>query len=924
MSDSSQFPQVPLSEVFKRIDAGTTVVTPNRRLALALKEKFDQDQIGRNMVVWYSVDILPLTALVERIYLDALYAAQSFRLPLLLSAAQEQVLWESIIRSSATGKTLLRIAQTAQLAREAWQLAHAWQITDHLSDGYPNEDGRAFLDWASAYQEITQRNWQTDHARITDLVTEHYESFDIKKTPSLICYGFDIFTPQQNAFLRKLTAAGCEISVAALPVQSPQFPQSPGAMRRMEYPSSRDEIYQAALWARSKIAGADHAARVGIVVPALSSYRNVLMRIFGMVMHPDIRFALPGATRPVAPFNVSLGLALTSYPLIDAALVSLALLDQAQAFHRVSHWLRSPFLAGGKAEMEQRALLDARIRRNAEPMVTLERLFALATQAGGQTSCPVLLRCLSALMEFRQTQLPQTASHSVFAQVILEVLEIVGFPGERSLDSIEYQTFEKWHALVADFATLDRVVTKTNYPEAIGRLKRITGDTLFQPETPDVPIQILGVLEAAGMEFDHLWVMGLSDEQWPLRARPNPFLPLELQRSAQLPLGSVQESLVYCRRLTQGWLSAAREVILSYPKFSDDRDGHELKPSPLIQSITNNKPVFLALEQHRERIIQSCELERIEDDQAPPVDTAVAGQGIKGGTAVLKDYAACPFRAWARHRLRIANLEVPHTGLNAMERGVLVHQVLAHLWRQLESKEALEAMTDNDLDGMLKRIAKEAVSEMQQARPMALSKRFAQIEQRRLVRLVREWLNEEKKRDHFTVIATEEKLSIQVGDLVLNARLDRIDELAGGQRIIIDYKTRKQPAQSMTGERPDEPQLPLYLVMTKAQQDAVGVAFAAVKRGEMGFAAIVRDPDLLPGVKAFSQVNGCKQFATWEDLVAAWRQHLTNLAAGFCSGDAKVDPKQYPVTCDYCDLQLFCRIHERIGERAISQDSEND
>jgi len=921
MSDSSQFPQVPLSEVFKRIDAGTTVVTPNRRLALALKEKFDQDQISRNMAVWYSVDILPLTALIERIYLDALYAVQSFRLPLLLSASQEQVLWESIIRSSATGKTLLRIAQTAQLAREAWQLAHAWQITDHLNDGYPNEDGRAFLDWASAYREITQRNWQTDRARITDLITEHYESFDIKKTPSLICYGFDIFTPQQNAFLRKLTAAGCKISVAALPARSSQ---SSGAMRRMEYPGSRDEIYQAALWARSKIAGADHAVRVGIVVPALSAYRNVLMRIFAAVMCPDIRFALPGATRPVVPFNVSLGLALTSYPLIDAALVSLALLDQALAFHRVSHWLRSPFLAGGKAEMEQRALLDARIRRNAEPMITLERLFALATQAGGQTNCPVLLRCLSALMEFRQTKLLQSASHSAFAQVILEVLEIVGFPGERSLDSIEFQTLEKWHALVADFATLDHVVAKTSYPEAIGRLKRIAGDTLFQPETPDVPIQILGVLEAAGMEFNHLWVMGLSDEQWPLRARPNPFLPLELQRSAQLPLGSVQESLAYCRRLTQGWLSAAREVVLSYPKFSDDRDGHELKPSPLIQSITENKPVFLALEQHRERIIQSCELERIEDDQAPPLDTEVAEQGIKGGTVVLKDYAACPFRAWARHRLRIANLEAPHTGLNAMERGVLVHQVLAQIWRQLKTKEALEAMADYDLDGMLERIAKEAVSEMQQARPIALSKRFAQIERRRLVRLVREWLNEEKKRDHFTVIATEEKLSIQVGDLVLNARLDRVDELTDGQHIIIDYKTRKQPVQSMIGERPDEPQLPLYLVMTKAQQDAVGVAFAAVKRGEMGFAAIVRDPDLLPGVKAFSQVNGCKQFATWEDLVAAWRQHLTNLASGFCSGDAKVDPKQYPVTCDYCDLQLFCRIHERIGAHAITQDSEND
>ncbi|MDE2389750.1 MAG: PD-(D/E)XK nuclease family protein, partial [Betaproteobacteria bacterium] len=145
-----------------------------------------------------------------------------------------------------------------------------------------------------------------------------------------------------------------------------------------------------------------------------------------------------------------------------------------------------------------------------------------------------------------------------------------------------------------------------------------------------------------------------------------------------------------------------------------------------------------------------------------------------------------------------------------------------------------------------------------------------------------------------------------------------------GQRLIIDYKTRKQSAQTMTGERPDEPQLPIYLATMEAQQPAAGVAFGAVKRGDMGFAAIVRDADLLPGVKAFSQINGCKQYSTWEDLVAAWWHHLTNLANGFCQGDAQVDPKNFPQTCEYCDMQLFCRIHERMSARAVAQDNEND
>ena len=919
MSDSSQFPQIPFNEVFKRINAGATVITPNRRLALALKEKFNQDQISQRMAVWYSADILPFTALIERIYLDTLYSQQASVLPLLLSVAQEQVLWESIIQFSEVGKTLLRIPQTAQWVREAWQLAHTWQLNPSLKDFYPNEDGKAFLDWAKSYQQITARHQQTDQVRICDLITEQYEYLDIKKTTSLVCYGFDVFTPQQITFLKKLVTTGCEV-VLANPTSKYQHPLD-GA-QRIEYVNSRDEIYQAAVWARTRIE-ADSAVRVGIVVPALTGYRSAIIRIFNAVMHPDIRFALPGATRPVAPFNVSLGLALTSYPLIDAAFASLELLNQEMEFKRVSHLLRLPFLAGGETEMGRRALLDTRIRRHAEPVITLERLIVLVQRASGQANCPVLMQRLSALAAFRQTKLPRSEKHAVFAKIFSEVLQVIGFPGERNLDSIEYQTLKKWHELVADFATLDQVIPKTNYNEAISRLRRMASNTLFQPETPEVPIQILGVLEATGMEFDHLWVMGLSDEQWPLRSRPNPFLPLELQRKAKLPLGSTLESLAYSQRLTDGWLSSAKEVILSYPKYSDDRDGHELKPSPLIKSLSEGKLVFSIITQHRDLIIQSGELEQIEDNQAPPLDKEVIKQGIKGGTSVIRDYAACPFRAWAKHRLYIESLDVPHTGLNAMERGSLVHQVLAQIWSQLKTKRVLDAISDHGLEDMLTSAANSAILQMQQDRPAALSGRFAQIEQRRLVRLVRGWLNEEKKRDYFTVIATEEKRSIQVGDLVLNARLDRVDELEDGQHIVIDYKTRKQSIQTMIGERPDEPQLPLYLVMAEVQQ-AVGAAFASVKLGAMGFTAIVRDQNLLPGVKAFSEVNGCKQFNSWEELIAAWQHNLTHLAMGFSSGDAKVNPKNFPVTCEYCDVQLFCRIHERMGENPTEQEDKND
>ena len=114
------------------------------------------------------------------------------------------------------------------------------------------------------------------------------------------------------------------------------------------------------------------------------------------------------------------------------------------------------------------------------------------------------------------------------------------------------------------------------YGEALSRLRHMAAEVLFQPETPDVPIQILGVLEAAGMAFDHLWVMGLSDEAWPPQPRPNPFLPIELQQAAALPQGSAGASLELAPGLPMHGVSAADEVILSHPRHGDGRDARKL------------------------------------------------------------------------------------------------------------------------------------------------------------------------------------------------------------------------------------------------------------------------------------------------------------------------------------------------------------
>ena len=87
--------------------------------------------------------------------------------------------------------------------------------------------------------------------------------------------------------------------------------------------------------------------------------------------------------------------------------------------------------------------------------------------------------------------------------------------------------------------------------------------------------------------------------------------------------------------------------------------------------------------------------------------------------------------------------------------------------------------------------------------------RFAEIEQGRLIRLALGWLKEDRKRRDFTVVAIEAKRKVVIGGLTLTTRLDRVDELDDGRRIIIDYKTRAPSVTTMLGDRPEEPQLPV-------------------------------------------------------------------------------------------------------------------
>lgn len=886
MSIGAEFPTLTRQELFARFAAGhaakVTAITPNRRLAQELAREFDSTQGAAGLEVWEAADVLPAGAFIERLYDDARYSDACAALPRLLTDTQEQELWQAAIRSSRWGELLLAVSQAASDCRRAWTLAHEWGIAGALENFPGNDDARAFAEWAKDYVRRCQRDGNTDGARLPDLLAPLLGNPALRQPALLVVYAFDVVPPQLRNFLDACAQRGIEVQTCG---PRPR----PGAVQRLAFASAREELDAAARWARARIEAG--TGRIGVVVPELGPRRREVARVFAGVMRPAHN--LPGTGPADLPFNISIGAPLADFPLVRAALSIIELAGAEVGFEQAAKLIRSPFLAGAESGMGRRAHLEAALRKVAPVRLTLGKLVGLVE------ADPDLRRLLDALFTRAKSGAFGERSPQDWGRHFSELLAAAGFPGDRSLDSIEFQTRAKFNETLAELAKLEQVAPKMSFAHALARLRRMCADTLFQPESPNAPVQVLGVLESAGLEFDALWVSGLSEEAWPLRARPNPFLPPALQRQAGIPEASPEATLARARRITEGWLAAAGEVILSHPEMDADR---ALIVSPLVAAVPAGPVQMLpgaGYPRYRDLIHAASKAETVADGQAPPLVTRTP----RGGTRILADQAACPFRAFARHRLGAESLEEPVEGPDARTRGVLLHALMKELWSELKTSEALQ----HDCAAAIGKAVATAVADA------GLEEPFAGLERTRLAKLAREWLEVERARAPFTVVATEEKRKLVVAGLELNGRIDRMDRLESGGHALIDYKTGRPTPNEWLGERPDDPQLPLYAL--NASEDVAAIAFAKLRTGEMRYMGFSRDKDALPKVQ---------QAQDWAALLAGWKQEIEFLGASFAAGDARVDPKQQLATCRYCDLQPLCRVYERLNALAADEGSADD
>lgn len=899
----TDIPVLYQQEVFRRIDARATLAVVNRRLARYVASCYHAHKIAEGCLVWETPDIISFSAWCEREYNAAAEAAAAGGgkpLPMLLKPAQEIRVWQQIITDSAHGRGLLQIPQAAETAREAWDLCANWQVRAETLAYAPSEDTSAFMEWSARFADICRdREWR-DTAGLGRAVADLVTSGRIQVPRQLILAGFDEWTPREKIIIDALAASGSQMAVMA-------HPDRRGSAVQTVFADADAELNAAARWAARRLV--DHpGAHIGIIVPDLAAIRKQVIRIFDDWFHPAM-VTTPGAD-PSRLYNLSLGAPLIQYPMINDALAGLALVRRRLTIGECSRWLRSPFWAGAGLEISRRALLDARIRNIGEAEIPLGRFVNMVSSAfETPAACPILA---DRLARFHQavTDMAGRRLPSGWAAAFDQWLRILGWPGDGSLASDAWQVHEAWRDALAGYAEMDHVARETDTETALADFTRYMASITFQPETDEVPVQVMGLLEASGEDFDHLWITGMHQENWPAPARPNPFLPVRLQQEMDMPHASPEREYAFSHRVTRRLLRAADEIVVSHGAADGEAD---LYPSPLISHLPE---VAVGTGSEREavdywrRIRREAVFESLSDQTGPVLpENAI----VKGGAGLLKAQAACPFSAFARYRLHAEGLESPGPGLDARKRGGLVHRVLEFLWAKLESHAVLTGRTAPELAEDIDAAVDRAVKELSRRLPGIMTRRFVALEKQRLAELIGQWMAIERQRNPFTVISRETALDCLIGGITLRTRADRIDRLHDGRIAIIDYKTGNVNIGDWLSDRIAEPQLPLYSIMAEAPLGAV--IFAQIKKGSIACVGLADDPALAPGLAAAASRN----HETLEALKSWWREKLEALVLEVREGHATVSPVSLQKSCRYCDLGILCRV----GEGTILESIEN-
>ena len=899
--------------------AGHLVLTPNHRNYIQLLDFYGQWRKDQGLsLICNTPEIYPVDIWIRSQWQQMVPASEDESLQILEPVLEASV-WQDLIQQSEFGANLVNKSSTARTVQEAWRLIHIWKIgfddirkQNHFQKSANNlDDLAAFLSWVESFENFCQVKSVISLSPLVTRIIEKIVAGQIHIPEQIYLTGFQSPPPLYADLIDALAEKSDSLHHFKISAFTPNVINKPCL-------NSDDEVSQAAFWAKNVLTE-NPEAKIGIICQELKQHALSLQRVFNDVFSQDSIFFEPDAKS--SAIHISLSRPLQETPLIESALGILKLNSTWIDTLSFCKLIRSPFLLNAEEDELAKSALEFSLRRKGELKIQLALVREILGREGKAEYSEKISSALLELDSVRRKS-PSRASCDQWSDVFEAQLEAMGWPGTRQLDHAEVAQLYSWSKALRLFKQTSHWHGAISLDLALVHLMQIVASFTVAPTHDSSAIQIITPTEADGLVFTHTWVMGLSEQHWPPASRPSPFIPLSLQKKARMPESDIALQTINARQQLQQFRdNCSDQIIYSYPCQDDDL---ALKPAAMLKALAGKisstdisdsgpllHPLAIALMKvSTENKMQGSDLELFRDKNLIPL---AQEENSHGGISLIANQADCPFKAFAIHRLDATQFPVPVIGLPANVLGSLLHEVMENFWKTMQNQQHLLDCSDMELETVVKKSVNQAIQNKARHYRYTMTERFIALETQRLSALLFSWLEEEKKRGVFRVLDSEARLQWKHADLVLNMRIDRMDETADGSLVVIDYKSGKSSEIKWLDERQSDPQLMLYMLAVEADQNQAvdGLFIAQINVEESRYKGISKHDTIYPKSQ-FSNKPNMPNETSWDSIREIWRESLASVANQYLQGFAAVDLKNVSASCTWCHLGSLCRIKEEV------------
>jgi ATP-dependent helicase/DNAse subunit B len=524
------------------------------------------------------------------------------------------------------------------------------------------------------------------------------------------------------------------------------------------------------------------------------------------------------------------------------------------------------------------------------------------------------------------------------------------------------------------------------------RLRAAAIVTRYNPRPNPKAVQVLSLQQSIDHPADHLFLAGLNDDQLPQRYQPQVFLLDSLQYGEAKQLAEERLSyfraitnfrtglvLSYARRSSTGRtrvasrflteLSVAMAPVKEQPQKPAVYSYAELyreyaRRAPnqrvnLVRGARKFSPFGFyrpAIEERVPRALQVDELRRstepsqfagqLDSSSLREEEAATLAANATGVWSVsqLELYGSCGFKYFLRSVLRLEGVDGEEEGLEATDKGVLLHEVLHQFMErhrddklhELPLEEVIEEihtiardeLATYDIDHPFWKLDAETIAQ-DTSRNHSILRRFVEQEHKLSEGDMRPRFFEfpfgpSRRIDPDAAILDDEAV---IEGIRLRGKIDRIDvDPEDRYFTIIDYKSGNSVSKIGQMKRGTSLQLPIYLRVAQdvlrshriGLGDAEGVGGIYQKlsdptsRREVGLA--LSDYHYL-----YPEVHGklLKSKEELQELIAVVIAHAKRYVEGIANGSFLLTEYDLTGNCKRCEYSHACRVQEAIGNGVL-------